>query len=591
MSFYSQELVEEVRSGSDIVDVISGYIKLQRKGSNYVGVCPFHNDRNPSMSVNQPRQIYHCFSCGAGGDVFKFVMEYENLTFPEAMKVLADRAGITLPEQDTSREARQQADLKAQIMELNKLAAKYYYYTLRQPAGKQGLDYLLGRQLTRETIQKFGLGYADKYSSSLYQYLKSRGYSDSLLKESGLMQVDEKRGMYDKFWNRVIFPIMDTHNRVIGFGGRVMGDGKPKYLNSPETRVFDKSRNLYGLNLARMSRKPNIILCEGYMDVIAMHQAGFHQAVASLGTAFTQQQSVILKRYTSEVLLTYDSDEAGVKAALRAIPILREAGLTARIIHMEPYKDPDEFLKAEGAERFQERMDQAESSFSFELGVLERQYDMGEPQSRTAFFRALSGKLLEFEQGIERDSYTAAAAKRYGLSQGQLEGMVRQVGEKTGGLMKRAAPEPAPSGQRRRKREDSTLRAQRLLITWMSSGERMFRNVRKYVEPEEFTDPLCRRVAELLEEQQAGGRLNPASLFQYFTEEEEQKQVAAMLQDTIQALSGREEEEKALQETILRVKQNYIAWQTAHRDPEDMEMLRKIVQKRREIEKLHISLD
>ena len=291
------------------------------------------------------------------------------------------------------------------------------------------------------------------------------------------------------------------------------------------------------------------------------------------------------------MLLTYDSDEAGVKAALRAIPILREAGLTARIIHMEPYKDPDEFLKAEGAERFQERMDQAESSFSFELGVLERQYDMGEPQSRTAFFRALSGKLLEFEQGIERDSYTAAAAKRYGLSQGQLEGMVRQVGEKTGGLMKRAAPEPAPSGQRRRKREDSTLRAQRLLITWMSSGERMFRNVRKYVEPEEFTDPLCRRVAELLEEQQAGGRLNPASLFQYFTEEEEQKQVAAMLQDTIQALSGREEEEKALQETILRVKQNYIAWQTAHRDPEDMEMLRKIVQKRREIEKLHISLD
>ena len=421
--------------------------------------------------------------------------------------------------------------------------------------------------------------------------MKSKGYGDQILKESGLMQVDEKRGMYDKFWNRVIFPIMDIHNRVIGFGGRVMGDGKPKYLNSPETRVFDKSRNLYGLNLARMSRKPNMILCEGYMDVIAMHQAGFSQAVASLGTAFTTQQSSILKRYTNEVLLTYDSDEAGVKAALRAIPILREAGLTARIIHMEPYKDPDEFLKAEGAERFQERMDQAESSFSFELGVLERQYDMGEPQSRTAFFRALSGKLLEFEQGIERDSYTAAAAKRYGLSQGQLEGMVRQVGEKTGGLMKRAAPEPAPSGQRRRKREDSTLRAQRLLITWMSSGERMFRNVRKYVEPEEFTDPLCRRVAELLEEQQAGGRLNPASLFQYFTEEEEQKQVAAMLQDTIQALSGREEEEKALQETILRVKQNYIAWQTAHRDPEDMEMLRKIVQKRREIEKLHISLD
>lgn len=591
MSFYSQELVEEIRSRSEIVDVISGYIKLQRKGSNYVGVCPFHNDRNPSMSVNPPRQIYRCFSCGAGGDVFKFVMEYENLTFPEAVKVLADRAGIALPEQDNSREAKQQADIKAQIMELNKLAAKYYYYVLRQPAGKQGMDYLRGRGLSDETMKKFGLGYADKYSQSLYQYLKSKGYGDQILKESGLMQADEKRGMYDKFWNRVIFPIMDIHNRVIGFGGRVMGDGKPKYLNSPETRVFDKSRNLYGLNLARMSRKSNMILCEGYMDVIALHQAGFSQAVASLGTAFTTQQSVILRRYTNEVLLTYDSDEAGVKAALRAIPILRDAGLTARIIHMEPYKDPDEFIKAEGIERFQKRMDEAESSFSFELGVMEKPYDFREPESKTAFFRALAGRLLEFAPGIERDNYTEAAAARYHLSAGQLQDLVRQVGEQTGGLQKRAVPEPALLGQRRRKPEDGTLRAQRHLITWMSSGERMLKNVRRYVEAEEFTDPLCRRVAELLWRQQEEGRLNPAALFQYFTDEEEQKQVSAMLQDTIPALSGKEEEEKALQETILRVKQNSIAWQTAHMDPDDVEMLRKIVQKRREIEKLHISLD
>lgn len=590
MSFYSQELVEEIRSRSDIVDVISGYIRLQRKGSNYVGVCPFHNDRNPSMSVNQPRQIYHCFSCGAGGDVFKFVMEYENLTFPEALKVLADRAGIVLPERDNMKEARQQADLKAQIMEMNKLAAKYYYYILRQPAGKQGMDYLLGRKLGEETIRKFGLGYADKYSDSLYRYLKSKGYSDQLLKESGLMQVDEKRGMYDKFWNRVIFPIMDIRNRVIGFGGRVMGDGKPKYLNSPETRVFDKSRNLYGLNLARLSRKPNIILCEGYMDVIAMHQAGFGQAVASLGTAFTTQQSVILKRYTNEVLLTYDSDEAGVRAALRAIPILKEAGLTARIINMEPYKDPDEFIKAEGAENFQKRIDEAQSSFNFELQVMEKQYNFREPESKTAFFRALAGKLLEFEQGIERNNYTEAAAERYHLTYEQLRSMVNQVGARTGGVKKTPSPSEQ-SVQRRRKTEDGSLRSQRLLITWMSSGDHLFEVICRYIKPEEFTDPLCRRVAELLEEQHAKGYLNPASLFQYFTEEEEQQNVSAMLQDAIPALSTKEEEEKALQETILRVKQNSIAWQTAHMDPNDMEMLQKIVQKRREIEKLHISLD
>ncbi len=589
MSFYSQDLVEEIRSGNDIVDVISGYIKLQRKGSNYVGVCPFHNDRNPSMSVNQPRQIYHCFSCGAGGDVFKFVMEYENLTFPEAMKVLADRAGIVLPERDLSGEDRRQADLKAQIMEMNRLAAKYYYYMLRQPAGKQGMDYLLQRQLSAEIIQSFGLGYADKYSNSLYQYLRSKGYTDQVMKESGLVQVDEKRGMYDKFWNRVIFPIMDTHNRVIGFGGRVMGDGKPKYLNSPETKVFDKSRNLYGLNLARRSRKPNMILCEGYMDVIALHQAGFNQAVASLGTAFTQQQSILLKRYTNEVLLTYDSDEAGVRAALRAIPILKNAGLTAKIINMEPYKDPDEYIKAEGSESFQKRIDEAESSFYFELRMMERGYNFRDPESKTAFFRALSGKLLEFEQGIERNTYIEAAAAKYHLTYEQLLRMVNQTGVKQGGLAK--MPSPAVlSGRKKKRTEDGSLRSQRLLITWMSSGEQMFRNVRKYVEPEEFTDPLCQKTAELLTEQWASGKLNPASLFQYFTEEEEQQKVSAMLQDTIPALS-KKEEEKALQETILRVKQDSIAWQTEHMDPNNMEMLQKIIQKRREIEKLHISLD
>ena len=480
MSFYSQELVEEVRSGSDIVDVISGYIKLQRKGSNYVGVCPFHNDRNPSMSVNQPRQIYHCFSCGAGGDVFKFVMEYENLTFPEAMKVLADRAGITLPEQDTSREARQQADLKAQIMELNKLAAKYYYYTLRQPAGKQGLDYLLGRQLTRETIQKFGLGYADKYSSSLYQYLKSRGYSDSLLKESGLMQVDEKRGMYDKFWNRVIFPIMDTHNRVIGFGGRVMGDGKPKYLNSPETRVFDKSRNLYGLNYARTSREPCVLVCEGYMDVIAMHQAGFTNAVASLGTAFTAQHAILLKRYTSQVVLTYDSDGAGVKAALRAIPILKEVGITTKVINMKPYKDPDEFIKALGAEEYQKRIDGAENSFLFEIRILQQQYDMGDPESKTAFYNEVAKKLCGFSEKLERDNYIEAVAVKYMIAVEDMRRLVNQYGAQIGvaggmaGSGNREPIRPKTGIHEKNKKEDGMKQSQKLLLTWLIENAGLF---------------------------------------------------------------------------------------------------------------------
>ena len=588
MSFYSQELVEEIRSRSDIVDVINSYVRLQRKGSNYVGVCPFHNDHSPSMSVNQPRQMYRCFSCGAGGDVFKFVMDYENLTFPEALKVLADRAGIELPERNVSREEREQEDLKSRILEVNKVAASYYYYLLRKPEGKLGLDYLLGRQLSMETLQKFGLGYSGKTGHELYRYLKNKGYSDALLKESGLMQVDEKHGMYDKFWNRVMFPIMDSRGKVIGFGGRVMGDGKPKYLNSPETRVFDKSRNLYGLHLARTSRKPNIILCEGYMDVIAMHQAGFNQAVASLGTAFTQQQSTILKRYTDEVLLTYDSDEAGIKAAMRAIPILKDAGIRAKVINMEPYKDPDEFIKALGSEAFQKRIDEAESSFFFELRVLQRKYDFREPESKTAFFREVAKKLLEFEPGIERNNYTEAVASRYHLTYEQLQRMVSQTGEQLGGMTKVVSPAPPPG---RKRPEEGSLKSQKLLITWMCSGEKIFRSIAKYVEPEEFTDPLCRKVAELLTEQLKEGRLNPPSLFQYFTEEEEQQKVAAMCNDTIPDLSGREAEEKALQETIRRVKQNSIAWQTEHLDPGDMDALQKLIRRRRDIEKLHISLD
>ena len=310
---YSDDIIEEVRMKSDIVDVISQYVKLQRKGSSYFGLCPFHNEKSPSFSVSPSKQMYYCFGCGAGGNVFTFIMEYENFTFVEALRYLAERAGVELPQMEYSKEAKEAADRKASLLEVNKLAAQYFYYQLRRQNGQAGWKYLTGRGLTEDTIKRFGLGYSDKYSDDLYKYLKSKGYKDELLRDSGLFNVDERRGMYDKFWNRVIFPIMDVNSRVIGFGGRVMGDGKPKYLNSPETKIFDKSRNLYGLHIARTTREKYLIVCEGYMDVITMHQAGFTNAVASLGTALTSGHASLLKRYTQEVLLLYDSDEAGVR--------------------------------------------------------------------------------------------------------------------------------------------------------------------------------------------------------------------------------------------------------------------------------------
>ena len=302
--FYPEELIEEVRMKNDIVDVISGYVKLQKKGSSHFGLCPFHNEKSPSFSVSGSKQMYYCFGCGAGGNVFTFIMEYENFSFHEAVKFLADRAGVSLPTQEYSEEMKKKESKRARLLEVNKEAAKYFYYQLRSDRGAVGYKYLRSRQLSDETIKKFGLGFANVTSNDLVKYLKSKGYDDKLIQEAGLASFDEKYGMHDKFWNRVMFPIQDSNHRVIGFGGRVMGDAKPKYLNSPETMIFDKSRNLYGLNFARSSRKNQFILCEGYMDVIALHQAGFTQAVASLGTAFTAGQANLLRRYTENVLLS-----------------------------------------------------------------------------------------------------------------------------------------------------------------------------------------------------------------------------------------------------------------------------------------------
>lgn len=310
--------------------------------------------------------MYYCFGCGEGGNVYSFIMKYENYSFVEAVKMLADRAGITLPEAEYSEEERKRADLRANLLEINKKAAMYFHHQLKSEKGKIGLKYFNERGLDNETIVRFGLGYSTKTSNDLYQYMKTFGYSDDILKESGLFSFSEK-GTYDKFWNRVMFPILDINSRVIGFGGRVMGEGEPKYLNSPETKIFEKSRNLYGMNFARISRKPYLLICEGYMDVIALHRAGFTNAVAALGTAFTDQHAMLIKRYVKEVVLTFDSDGAGRKAALRAIPILKRAGIAMKVLDMTPYKDPDEFIKNLGADEYQKRIDNAMNSFIFEI--------------------------------------------------------------------------------------------------------------------------------------------------------------------------------------------------------------------------------
>ncbi|MCD7920842.1 MAG: DNA primase [Clostridiales bacterium] len=589
MAFYSEELIEEVRSRNDIVDVISGYVRLQKKGSRYFGLCPFHNEKTPSFSVSPGNQLYYCFGCGAGGTVLTFVMKYENVTFTEAMQRLAGRAGVALPEREMSKEQRERADRRAKLLEINREAAKYFYTLLRDPRGKHALEYFQKRELTAQTMQHFGLGYSAKYGNNLYQYLKKLGYADDLLKDSGLVTIDEVRGGYDKFWNRAMFPIMDVNHRVIGFGGRVMGDGEPKYLNSPETMIFDKSRNLYGLNFARSSRRPGILLCEGYMDVIALHQAGFDNAVASLGTSFTSGHASLLKRYTKEVYLTFDSDGAGVRAALRAIPILKEAGLVAKVIDMQPHKDPDEFIRALGAQEYQKRIDAAENSFLFEIRMLEREYDLSDPEGKTAFFRKVSARLLEFREPLERENYIEAITRHYQIGFEQLRSMVNRAGAREG-IAAEDRPQPV-SGRRHRKKDDGMKQSQRLLLRWLVEEPSLFDVVGAYITPEDFTVELYRQAAQALYEQHSRGELNPARIVSLFPGEEQQREVAGLFQAGIQLPEDARDRQKALTETVRRVKQNSMEVRSKQLDPTDIAGLQRLIEERKSLAKLHIYID
>ena len=586
--YYSDEIIEEVRSRNDIVDVISSYVKLQKKGSSYFGLCPFHNEKSPSFSVSRGKQMYYCFGCGAGGNVFTFLMEYENYTFQEALKYLADKAGVELPETEYSAQAKERADLKAILLEINKIAAQYFYVQLKSSKGEAGLSYLKRRELSDDTIKAFGLGYSNKYSDDLYRYLKERGYKDEMIAKAGLISIDERHGAHDKFWNRVMFPIMDVNSRVIGFGGRVMGDAKPKYLNSPETLIFD--RNLYGLNRARSTRKPYFLLCEGYMDVISLHQAGFTNAVASLGTALTPGHASLIKRYVKEVYLTYDSDEAGTKAALRAIPILKDVGITAKIIRMEPYKDPDEFIKNLGAEAFEERIGRARNGFMFSLEVLERDYDMHSPEGKTDFMREVARRLGEFEEEIERNNYIEAVAQAYHVGYEELRKLVVKTAVQQG----LAKPVSRPKQTRKEKKEDGNITSQKVLLTWLIEDENIFSQICKYISPEDFTGDIYRKVASILYEQYEKQQVNPAQIMNHFTDEEEHREVASLFHTKIKELTTLGEQEKALKETIIRVKNHSIEEAARNLAPTDIAGLQRLMEAKRQLqdlEKLHISIN
>ena len=605
--YYSQEVVDEVLANTDIVDVVSAHVHLKKQGKDYVGLCPFHNEKTPSFSVIPGKNMFYCFGCGAGGSAITFLMKYNNCTFQEAMQDLADRAQITLPAPNYSEETKKREKHRQDLLAVNKEAATYYYKLLRSRKGERGMKYFTDRALSAETMKMFGLGFADGARSDLTDHLRKKGFSDELILESDVAVFNEKQGLHDRFFNRVMFPIQDVRGRVIGFGGRVLGDAKPKYINSSDTQIFDKGRNLYALNLARRTKADHLILCEGYMDVIAMHQAGFNQAVASLGTAFTPGQAALLRRYTKRVLLAYDSDGAGVRAALRNIGILRNGGLESSVIDLRPHKDPDEFIKAEGKEAFQARIDKAENSFFYELRILSQSYRMDDPASRTAFHREIARKLCGFADEIERDNYIAAAAEKYFIKTDSLRRLVAQYGNANGygadtqsGAGERAntfrsgtnqgeskdfrsrippgdgnresksrAPQaggngaaaarpfsrrPAPGPTRAQK---ALWEKQCLLLTWIIDDPRIFPQISRYLQPDDFDGEIYVQTASRLWDQlrKDPEAANAASVISSFETPQEQEAAAAMFNSHLEGIEDKNDREKTLRELVFFIKQ------------------------------------
>lgn len=586
--FYPEEVVEEVRSKNDIVDIISGYVHLQKKGSSYFGLCPFHNEKTGSFSVSASKQMFYCFGCGERGNVYTFLMKYENDTFKEAIEKLADRAGVKLPEYEMTEEQKKQVSEKALLLEINKEAATFYFHQLRNKNGELGMNYFVGRKLTKETMQRFGLGYSLPYADALVKYLRSKGYKDEMIIKAGLASFDEKRGVHDKFWNRVMFPIQDANHRVIGFGGRVMGDGEPKYLNSPETIIFDKSRNLYGLNFARTSKKDYLILCEGYMDVISMHQAGFSEAVASLGTAFTSGQANIVKRFCNSVILSYDSDGAGTKAALRAIGILREIGLTAKVLDLKPYKDPDEFIKNLGTEEFQKRIDNAQNSFFFEISVMERNYNTDDPEEKTKFHREIAKKICEFTDEVERNNYTEAICEKYSIS---VDAMKKLIISYAGLGMTKAAV-VVKSGVKKLDSDEGKKKSQRLLLTWISEEPDLWPKIKDYISPDDFTDEMYKSVAAKLFEGIENGKCEPAAMISLFEDVEEQQEVALLFNTKLVGLDGSPlemddaaQKEKVFNEILVNVKSGALEYYST-RLASDVTAITKMLEAKKKVEEL-----
>ena len=501
---YSEELIEEIRSSNDIVDVVSQYVTLKRKGRSFFGLCPFHKEKSPSFSVSPDKQIFHCFGCGVGGNVIHFISKIENLNFIDTLELLANRANITLPVLDTTYQDSKKIQLKAKVYEINEIAAKFYHERLYKPSSKIAQEYVKKRKLDNRTLKSFLIGYSGDFDE-LFQVLRKKGFTDEEILASSLVNRSEKGVFVDRFKNRLMIPIQDVAGRFIAFGGRVLNDSKPKYINSPENIVYSKGRNLFGLNIAKKSDTKKIIIVEGYMDAISLYQRGITNVVASLGTAMTQQQGRLLRKCSEQVIIGYDADGAGQAATLRGLDILQNMGCDVRVLQIYGAKDPDEFVIKYGPERFNKCVDNAISLVEFKVKVLKQNLNIENVNDKIKFLNGTAQILSKVDNDIEKEIYIDKISEEYKISKEAIYGEVNKLRYQNSNDKKILERAPVKSFMRKdaeKKIDESIIKREKMVIyILVNYPEKTFETIKKNIAVDDIKDELNKKIIEKIYEQ------------------------------------------------------------------------------------------
>ena len=580
MARYSEEILNEVRQSNDIVDVISQYVHLKRSGRNFFGLCPFHNEKSPSFSVSPDKQIFHCFGCGVGGNVITFVSQIEGLNFVETVQMLAERANIQLPtlqnNGDTQREI-----LKDKVYKVNEFTAEYYHQNLYKPQAKMAQEYVKKRQLTNETLKSFRIGFSGKFDE-LYQELKKQGFQEQEILESGLVNKNERGQYIDRYRNRLMFPICDARGRVIAFGGRVLDDSKPKYINSPENIVYSKGRHLFGLNVAKKGDTKKLLIVEGYMDVISLHQRGITNVVAPLGTALTEQQGWLLRKNSEQIILSFDSDDAGIKAKLRAIDILQNMGCDLRVIQLEGAKDPDEYILKYGNMRFQNVIDKAFSVVEFKVKILKKELDLDNTNDKIKFLNEIAKLISKVDNTMEREVYIEKIAKEYDISKEAIYAEVNKLtykNDKSEKILEKAKPVITHKKVETKEVPQAIKRRENTIISILLSGDlSIFEIIKQNIKPEDFQDEINHEIAKKLYEEFEKGNSNINGIIDTL-EQEQQNQITMIMAEDYEI----ENLEKAIDDIIQAYKRDKLN----NRKLEILELLEKTSnnEEKKELEK------